>query len=273
MKNDLVDFTSEDRYLVKNLYDEGYSISEIAQITHLSFYEVIFLLRRMFDSLPLDKLVPYVHIDDSTILILSDTHLGSIYENLDYIRDTYRFAKENGIHTVLHGGDLIQSTIRNVKDEYQDEVVQLEHVKRDYPFDSSINTYILLGNHDYNTFKKSDYYMDILKEREDMHFMGVKRAYVSWQEHLVSICHTTKKYHLSIPSIDNILNLKGHSHKLSYNRVKSINIPTLSDDLSLHKNAKAGFLIGKKSTHSLEIDSYYFDDTLHTEGTILKKKI
>ena len=273
MKFDLVDFSEKERFITEKLYDEGYSIEEISAITSLSFYEVIYILRHIKDNLPVDQLVSFKNIEEDKLLFLSDTHIGSIYENMDYINTAYKIAKEKGIHTVLHGGDLMQSTISNVADIYQDEKKQLEHIVRDYPYDSSIHTYILLGNHDFNTLKKSSYYMDILKERDDFTLLGFKRAYLSWNNHLISLCHTTKKYHLSIPSVENMLNLKGHSHKLSYNKVKSIDIPTISDDLLYHKNTHAGFLTGTMEHNNLEIGSYYFDDTIYYEGPILKKKI
>ncbi len=273
MKQDLTDFSIKEKVLVKKLYEEGYNVKEISELTNLSYYETIFLLRKLIDDFTYDDKIACASINDRDVLILSDTHIGSVYENLDYLKDTYRFAKKNDIHAVIHGGDLIQSTFKNVQDQLQDEKKQLEYVVKVYPYSSDIKNYILLGNHDYNTLKKGDYYFDILKERDDFEFLGFKRAYLLWNNQLVSICHTTKKYHLPILSVENVLNLKGHSHKLSYNKQKSIDIPTLSDDLLLRKKAQPGFLIGDMSQKSLEIDSYIFKNNITNEGPILKKKI
>ena len=274
MKEGLVDFTKEDKYLVNKLYEEGCSLKEISEITGLSYYETLFLLRHLVEQLEIEKLVSCETIQDSELLIISDTHLGSIYENIDYIKEVYQYAKKNHIQTILHGGDFIQSTISNVKQELLDEKKQLEYAIKVYPYQEDIKNYILLGNHDYNTLKKGEVYFDILKEREDFVFLGFKRAYLTWQNKLISVCHQTKKYLLPIPSVDNFLNLKGHSHRLSHHKEKSVDIPTLSDDIFFHKKARPGFLVGTMDHKSLELDSYFFkDERLTYEGNILTKKM
>ena len=52
-----------------------------------------------------------LNIDDSKILFISDTHYGSIYENMNYTYDVFNFAVANGIHIILHGGDIIEANI------------------------------------------------------------------------------------------------------------------------------------------------------------------
>ncbi|MBQ6135035.1 MAG: metallophosphoesterase [Bacilli bacterium] len=273
MKRNIDDFTEKEKYLVSTLFHQQYSVSEISEITKLSFYEVHYLLRKIEESFCAEKSVSSFHVSDSKVLILSDTHLGSKYENLSYLQEAYQYAQRQDIHVAIHAGDLIQSTISNVKVKYEDEFRQLEHVVNDYPFIEGMKNYILLGNHDYNTLKKGEEYFHILKEREDFVFLGFKRAYGTWQDQLISICHPVKKYALPISSVENFLNLKGHSHKLSYHRDKSIQVPTLSDDFIKIKNAKAGFLIGTLDHKKLEIDSFYFQDSLHEEGPVLVKRI
>jgi len=275
VKEELTDFTKEEKYLVKKIYEDGYTVFEIMNGTGLSFYEVISILVRMKDDLNLKKLLPYDTIHENKVLILSDTHLGSIYENLDYLDVAYQYAKERKIHTTFHTGDLMQSTFRNVQGKYQDEEKQLKHIQKEYPFSSDMKNYILLGNHDYNTLKKDAYYFDILKEREDFHLMGFKRAYISWNDQLFSLYHTTKKYHISIPNIETVLSFKGHSHKLSYKKLESIDVPTLSDDLLHHGKSKPGFLIGTLDSQCLQIKSFYFNKNgiCEEEGSVFEKKI
>lgn len=274
MRNNIADFTTEEKYLIVKLYSMGTNIHEIAYRLQLSFQEVLFVLNRMIDDLNYREILPYANLDDPKILIISDTHIGSIYENFDYLKEVYKLAKEQGIHTILHGGDLIQSTYTNVSNKYRDEYRQLEHVVEDYPLDESITNYILFGNHDYNTLKKARAYLEILKTRKDFELLGFKRAYINWNGIIVSLFHTTKKYHLSVPRMDTDLNLKGHSHKLSHGKDKRITIPTLSDDLLQHKDAIPGFLLGTQTNSHIALNSYIFkNDSLQEEGRILTKKL
>ena len=273
MKQSLADFTQKEKNLVKELYEEGYSVKEISEITKLSFYETIYVLKKTIDDINLKEIIACEAIKEPEVLIISDTHLGSIYENIDYLQEVYRYAQKHDIHTIIHGGDLIQSTIKNVKVKYQDEKKQLLHAIKVYPYSSDIENYILLGNHDYNTLNKGNQYMNILKERDDFHILGFKRAYILWRNHLISVFHHTEKYHLLIPNIDNELNLKGHSHKLCYKRQNSIDIPTLSDDILLRKKAQPGFLVGQISDQLLEVDSMTFGNSVHNDGPILMKKL
>ena len=93
-------------------------------------------------------------IDDSKILIISDTHYGSIYENINYTFDAFNFAVANGIHIILHGGDIIEANVKRRKG--CSIIKQANYFINRYPFDKSINTYALLGNHDYLAIKKNE---------------------------------------------------------------------------------------------------------------------
>ena len=273
MKKALSDFSKEEKYLVKRMFEEGYTIHEISSLINLSFQEIVFILKRMIDDLDLRSIVPHDSITDEQVIIISDTHLGSKYENLDYLKEVYKFAKEQSIHIILHGGDLIQSTYTNVLPQYVNEVRQLEHVVEDYPISEEIRNYILLGNHDFNTLKKDPLFMEILNSRKDFTILGFKRAYLTWLSSLISLYHSTKRYPLTMPPLETDLTLKGHSHKLSYNKENSIAIPTLSDDLLQHTDARPGFLVGTHKDKTITLESYYFKDSLHREGKILTKKI
>ncbi len=273
MKLNRTDFRREEKHAIQQLFYEGCNVHEIADIMHLSFYETIYLIHQMIPEIDITDYVSYDSIDEEKVLIISDTHLGSKYENLDYLREAYKFAEDNNIHTILHGGDLIQSTMTNVLNQYRDEIRQVQHVITDYPYSREIQNYILFGNHDYNTLKKNDIFWEILDQRQDFHLLGFKKAYLTWLGNRISLNHTTKKYKIPIPKADTELQLKGHSHKISYYKEKSISIPTLSDDFVQLPDARPGFLVGTIKENYIILDSYYFTDSLHREGKILTKKI
>ena len=87
MKRCLSDFTKEEKFLVKDLFLEGYSPEEISIFLDLSFQEVIFVLKRMLDGLDIRSIISQAEIEEEKILIVSDTHIGSKYENFEYIKE------------------------------------------------------------------------------------------------------------------------------------------------------------------------------------------
>ena len=271
MRRTVYDYDKEGIKKILEYYRGGFSIKDIAELTNLTYYEVIFLLQKSLSDLDIPSNYIYEEIPDEKILIVSDTHVGSYKENLDYIKEAYQVAKAHGIKTAVHGGDLIQSTFCNVNKKYINEDKQIEHLLTEYP--TGLENYILLGNHDLNTIKKDEHYLEQMDSRDDFHIMGVKRAYFSWQGHPISLFHTCKKYRMPIESLDTVLNLRGHSHVLSKNSC-TISIPTLSDDLFDHNAGLPGFLIGELHDGNLRLDSYYYyKDSLRERPKILTKKL
>ena len=104
--------------------------------------------------------------------------------------------------------------------------------------------------------------------------MGYRRAYLKWLGDRISVYHTVKKFLFLMPALERVLMLCGHSHMLSYNsKEDEFNVPTLSNDMIQNKGARPGFIIGTKSDSSIDLDSFYFTDSLHEEGTVLTKKL
>jgi len=61
-------------------------------------------------------------INENKIIIISDTHIGSALENIDYLHIVYEYALKNNIKTILHGGDLLQGTYTNVLKEVHENL-------------------------------------------------------------------------------------------------------------------------------------------------------
>ncbi len=273
MKKNISEFSKQERSTITGLYQDGYEPREIAELLDMPYYEVIFILDRLNYNFELEKYISYASIDDKQILIISDTHIGSVYENEDYQKEAYQFAKDHGIKTILHGGDLIQSTYTNVKQQYANEERQIEHLICDYPYDEAIKNYILLGNHDFNTFIKENYLKMVMEHRDDFDIMSCKRAYLTWLGNLICLLHPAKRYQITIPNVDPLIYLKGHSHKLTYDKNNGLHIPTLSDDLFSNPHSRPGFLVGTIDGEDLYFESYTFKESLHNNGPVLTKKL
>ena len=272
MKQNITEFSREDKLTAMQLYFEGYTPRDIAALLDWPYYNTLYILRRMIDEFNVNDYLSFDRIPSEKILIISDTHLGSQKENIDYIKEAYKIAADKGINIAVHGGDLIQSTYAPIQTQYVDQFKQVEHVVKDYPEFPGFKTFVLFGNHDLNTFSKDPEYLKILQTRKDLEVMGCKRAYLTWLGNMISIYHSAKRYRLSIPKVDCALDLKGHAHKLSTAK-NYIYIPSASDDMIQNVGAKPGFLIGTQKDATITLESYHFEDELIYDGPVLTKKL
>ena len=101
------------------------------------------------------KVLPISIIDKNKVIIISDTHYGSEYENYKYIDLVYNYAIKNNINFILHAGDFMQGTVKPVISSCQLVEDQIIHVLDNYPYEESIKNYILIGNHDYFIFSSN----------------------------------------------------------------------------------------------------------------------
>ena len=258
------------------------SINNIMSLEGLSKNEVLAILSQARPSFRFTKeeLSSFSFQEDGFMMI-ADTHIGHELMNMDYLLVAYEVAKEQNIHQVFHMGDLIQSTVRGVSKSLQNEEKQIEYVVDHYPKYKDIQTHILLGNHDFKTLSKQDYYMTMLKSRSDFDILGYKRCYLSWYKKLLSLNHEINSYHLILPNNqDTYYNFYGHRHDLQVKR-NCVWIPTLSDDLK-HYERKApapGLIIVSKNEQDSFIEHYVvFPDQNEQviavrQGIVLKKKL
>ena len=198
------------------------------------------------------------NIDDSKILIISDTHYGSIYENLNYTYDVFNFAKANGINIILHAGDIIDANV-NPKRGYN-PIKQVDYFINTYPSDNDINTYALLGNHDYLAIYKNEEIKDIFSSRNDINVLGFKKAYLNWCKNIISLQHEIEKFKLNLPTRADIISFRGHSHfyhirDMKNGQCEKIYIPPMCDDPVFYlSNPNSEDGIGKPGFLTAEID-------------------
>ena len=223
-------------------------------------------------------------INDKKILFISDTHYGSIYDNMDYANYVFDYAKGNGINTILHGGDVLDGGV-NSKDGFVPKK-EAEYFIENYPFDKDIITHAILGNHDYMAAYSSHKVRKILNSRDDIDIMGFKKIYFSWNDSNFGLQHEVKKYRLCFPTFDEEICFKGHSHYYHtkyFDGKDEVYIPSLSDiptpcliDPSTHienKNTlKPGFIVAEKFDDCIIINHYFFENKeIIKENEFVKK--
>ena len=222
------------------------------------------------------KILPIIKVDDDKVILISDTHLGSLNENYHYIDLVYNFAIENNINVILHAGDFMQGTVKPVLSSCQIIENQINYVINNYPMDKSIKNYVLIGNHDYFVFRKSDNIISHFSERNDIEFLGYKKVYINWHNYLISLSHYLSKYKIDVPRIETLLKFAGHRHELYFDG-STIHLPTLSDDIKYYGNNYnnyPGFIYAKIND---EITSVYnlniINNTIKYKKLILEKKL
>ena len=205
---------------IHSLEDKGYLIDRI-----FNEYGVKF---KITDT-PVVALQDNVTIPNEskfTFLVISDTHLGNIYENISLLKKVYEYAESNNIRYVFHLGDMIegpalenQSTARIKRLDIHDQV---DFLTKNYPKSDSVSTLYILGNHDYRSIAKGiDISKVISNRRLDMHFLGYKNSRITIGNRTVLLHHpfnivNDQKYDDEIkelyirPEFD--LVLRGHTH-------------------------------------------------------------
>lgn len=182
----------------------------------------------------------YVHAigkqREFTFMVVSDTHMGSVYEQPSFINFCYDLAKERGIETVYHVGDISDGYYTNRPEQtYALHVLgfdqQAEYIERVYPRREGITTYFITGNHDDTHIRNggADIGKRIAANRKDMIYLGVGFARVNLTPNCsmelfhpldgssYALSYSAQKYIDSLSGGDkpNIL-LVGHHHKAMY---------------------------------------------------------
>ena len=181
------------------------------------------------------KILPITNIDSNRVLLISDTHFGSEYENYKYIDLVYEYAIKNNIKHILHAGDFMQGTVKPVISSCQIVEDQILYVLNNYPYDESIKNHILIGNHDYFIFRKDDDIISYFDERKDLEFLGYRKVYLNWCNNLISLYHNLRKSKIDVPRLETLIKFVGHRHELHIEN-NTIYLPTLSDDIKYYEN-------------------------------------
>ena len=205
---------------------------------------------------------------NDTFIVISDTHLGNIFENIDYIYMVYEFAKKNNITHIYHCGDLLDKTIENMKTEYKDITKLFEHLLKDYPSYSNITTNILLGNHDY-------YYKEnleiLLNSRDDFSILGIRKAYINYLNSIITFNHKIDKCDVNILNIFGFINFYGHTHNYCI-KENSIYLPPLCDNTI--NNSLPGFLVVSSEECTINIRLYTIENQkIIDNDKVFSKKI
>lgn len=173
-------------------------------------------------------------------IVISDTHICSINEQLEKIEQLYDYAIKRKINHIFHAGDIIEGvyreTINNSDVTKIDNVIkQIEYLIKYYPKRTEIITSYILGNHDIHSIRIEG--IDISKiienKRLDMYMLGYIQSDININNRKIVISHPSYPDNYSIEKCkynnpDLIFN--GHYHNSKIWREKNTiiaNVPPL----------------------------------------------
>lgn len=212
----------------------------------------------------------FKEFSEETIAIISDTHLASKHENVEYLKQVKDFLKNNEIKYLLHGGDIGDGMVEYAK-KYSTYPKQLDHILDVYDL-GPVKQYILGGNHD-SKYKRKNPCYDILtlleENNSNIEAVGYYQSYFKLGSNVVSFEHNSR-YKKSFNGRN--FSILGHAHCLSY-KDSTVVLPTLSDSFPNSQNSmQPGFIIleNKKYNNktSLEFTNYKTTDNGIEKGKV-----
>ena len=239
-------------------------LNDIIKMDEYKEYMPYLIISKLFKTYPDDKEL-LIKLKDyylneykmpDKILIISDNHLGrlyndeylkykigikkDIYKNEDSLAVAYNYAIKNNINTVLHAGDIIEGNSDNTRHSMEVKE-QILYLRKLYSCLNNIKTYLLLGNHDYESIC-----FDGIDEKDFMYIknlevIGVNHSYVSMDDRLIKVIHESKVSNfLLMPEYESEFELYGHKHFFTFN--KDDRQITLSSLTNINEWNEMGFL-------------------------------
>ena len=183
--------------------------------------------------------------EEITLLLTSDLHYGSNYENINLIDNMLNYAIRENIHIILNCGDFIEGVLNlsNIDIPWDE---QIYHALSLYPKIKDIITFVLFGNHDYSildTYGQDIRYV-IKNNRYDIIPLGYGRSNIKIKNDEIILEHAINNRKLLHDNYKNKIIIRGHGHETKF-RIDGvnyiINLPSLSD-LNFNKSSFPGMI-------------------------------
>jgi predicted phosphodiesterase len=117
--------------------------------------------------------------------VVSDTHIGSQFQQITALHDFYRYADSKGVQAYLHGGDMLEGIHQAHRDAAYEQYAfgvdkQVQAVVRQYPTSKNGQTFHVAGNHDDWAFQNVGVSSGamIAKDRSDLPYLGYHSAFI-----------------------------------------------------------------------------------------------
>lgn len=185
------------------------------------------------------------------LCVVSDTHFGSIHQQLHLLNEIYEEAYKRGITTILHCGDMVDGNYPNRPENPRQQFLhgfdeQAKYVVDMYPKIDSITTKYILGSHDETHYKNGQGTINewVSRCRSDMIYLGQDTATIKINGVKIVMDHPgggsssalsykpQKRIEILEAGSKPKIILLGHYHKsyyFVYRNVRGIEVPALCD--------------------------------------------
>lgn len=214
------------------------------------------------------------------ICVVSDTHFGSIHNQLHLLNRIYEECHKRGIKIVLHVGDIVDGNYPNRPENPRQQFLhgfdqQAGYVVDMYPKVDGITTKYILGSHDETHYKNDQATVNkwVSKCRSDMEFLGQDSAELDVNGIKIVMDHPgggsaqsvsykpQKRIEILESGSKPKILLIGHYHKcyyFVYRNVRGFNVPCLCDKTQFQQ----------KQGLSNAVGAYFIDIYADSKGNI-----
>ena len=171
----------------------------------------------------------------NSFILISDTHIGSGYENAIFMDYVYNYGVKNNISAFVHAGDLTEGVIRKRDKsllEIQEEIVRAVNFISYY----GLKNLLLLGNHDFSGINKHKFpeLTDYFFNSSYVDILGLGKVVLNWNGVSIKLSHkiSNKLINFENDVYTDMLSIEGHAHAYSVSEYnKTIKLPSLSNEL------------------------------------------
>lgn len=273
--------------LLKKLFEDGYSFNDIKEYFELENYELLSIYENIlldyrtkdydfFRKIKYDYLenILFTELTSEKVVIISDTHLGSKGENLEYLRQIKYFLENENISLLFHGGDIGDGLI-NPSRKYNSYNKQLDHICNSYLKFDGIKQYLLGGNHDMEYKKRHRDILRILsKSNKHIYPLGYYKSFFKVYEAIIAFNHMKMKGDIQL--IKPAFTILGHSHRYRYSKGRIFIPPSCLENSVCYDPFIPGFLVMQATDkENLQFQMYSYTENgpemLEEENVYIKK--
>ncbi|MBQ8193048.1 MAG: metallophosphoesterase [Bacilli bacterium] len=197
---------------VQTLKNQGYNVYR----KDFSTGDIQFSIKNYLDD-DSDENILYTLPNDNflRVVVLSDAHIGNSLQRLDFLEKTYNYCINNNIHTIFNCGDLLNGLLSSsrgsiIKKDYEK---QINFFLKNYPFDSRIINFTILGNHDRDFYNGGFDLKQLLNmKRFDIKVLGYEDSSIKIKNDKIRLIHPIDKNFGTFANNSKII-FRGHSHE------------------------------------------------------------
>ena len=238
--------------------------------------DIIYTARKTVEEISYPKenvLITNKGSNSLNAVVIADTHIGSIKENVTYFDQLYNYCTKKNIHIIFHCGDILDGTLGQEK-KNSDGMEQVDSFLNVYPFDQNIINIAILGNHDFSLLEQEgiDFENVLNSYRHDFLTLGYHQGVLKIKNDYLVLTHKRTSNQYSFEYLKNFENqkgntliLEGHHHYMGlkvFHNSTHVYVPTLSNLKNPDFVTKAGILQMALSFLKGQISSACFEERI-----------